>query len=179
MKSRKLPSTDRQTIVVLDDEENALMFFKQILEEAFSDCNLKFYTEPSKDFFNFIDNNHVDVFIMDIRLGNEKDGLQISQELICNKRGSIFLFVSGYEYDTDSFCHLCGKCVYDFLSKPIDLQEFVIVVSTLLNIASSYKISFKNTRIKPRESQLDELRKGYLKLIEEDRILINRLKQLT
>ena len=168
--------SSQQRIVVLDDDEDSLNYFK-IMLKPFTCCEIKYYTSPDENFVEYVNNNDIDLFIMDIVLQDDQSGLNICEEIVFNKRGSIFLFVSGYDYDINSFEHLRGKCVYDFLSKPIDVSELNIVVSTLLNVASSYKVSFVNTRVKPRESQMDSLRKNYMDLIKQDQILIKKLKE--
>lgn len=175
MLSNRVLLENQQNIVVLDDDEDSLMFLKTVLK-PFSECNVKYYDYPTAEFCKYVHENQIDLFVMDIRLGKFENGIKLSEDIIYKKRGSLFLFISGYDYDKSDFNHLNGKCVYDFLQKPLDIEKFVIVVSTLLNIASTYKISFKNTRIVPRENDMDEIRKRYMKQIEEDRVLIQRLK---
>ena len=164
----------RQNIVVIEDDFDSTSYFKKVLD-LFSECNIKYFSFPNSDFFKFIEDTHVDLFIMDINLGCV-NGIKVSQEIVNKKRGSIFLFVSGFDQDSENFEILKGQCVYDFLTKPIDTQCLITVISTLLNIASSYKVSFKNTRIHPRESQMDELRQHYYNLLDEDKKLIEKLK---
>lgn len=167
---------DKQNIIVLDDDNDSLTLFKNILQ-AFPECNIKYYDYPTTDFCDYVWKNQIDLFIMDIRLGKFENGIKLSEDIIYKKRGSLFLFISGYTYKKTDFDHLNGKCVYDFLQKPLDIEKFVIVVSTLLNIASTYKVSFVNTRIAPRENaMMDSIRKNYMKQIKADRELIQRLK---
>ena len=169
---------DKQVIVVLEDDELMLDLYKKIFER-FDECVIYYFQEPSKKFFEFVQETHVDLFIMDINLPNStKNGIEISKDIIYKKRGSIFLFVTGYQYYKEDFVSLKGHCVFDLVTKPLDIDSFMVVVSTLLNVASSYKVSFKNTRIKPRESDIDIQRKQYLKLLEKDRLQIKKLKAL-
>jgi len=168
----------KQTIVVLEDDDVMLDFLQKVLER-FVECDVYFFNEPSKQFCNFIEETPVDLFIMDIRLKNsKKNGIQVSEDIIYKRRGSIFLFMSGYDYTPSAFSSLKGQCVYDFLPKPIDVDEFLVIVSTLLNVASSYKVSFKNTRIKPREADMDSFRKEYYDLLRQDREQIKQLKSM-
>jgi len=166
----------KQNIVVLDDDEDALGFLKTLLKSFENSCNIKYYDYPTKDFCNYVSNNHIDLFVMDIRLGKFENGIKLSEDIIYKKRGSIFLFISGYDYNEKDFEHLNGKCVYDFIKKPLNIEQFIIVTTTLLNVASTYKISFKNTKPISSES-VDDLRRGYFKQLEEDKILIKRLKE--
>lgn len=166
----------RQTIVVLDDDHDALEFFKSLLK-PFSSCTIKYYDYPTQEFCDYVMNHQIDLFIMDIRLGKFENGIKLSEDIIYKKRGSLFLFVSGYDYDERDFEHLEGKCIYDFLHKPLSIEQFVIVTSTLLNISSTYKITFQNKKFKPKVDQMDEIRKSYMKQIEDDRVLIRRLKE--
>jgi len=171
----KLLSKEPQKIIVLDDDEDMLEIFKQLFTNI-PNVDVKFFNYPNEDFKSLICKEKIDLFILDIIIGSLKTGISIGEEIISNNRGSLFLFVSGYDYSFTSLDHLQGKCVYDFLHKPITKSEFLIRVATLLNIASSYKHSFKNTRIKPRE--LDNLRQRYMNLIKQDQKLIKDLKEV-
>lgn len=176
MTNRKLLEA-QQKIVVLDDDPQILQIFEKILFKSFTECDIKYYDYPTADFCKYVTNNQIDLFIMDIKLGKFQNGIQLSRDIIYKKRGTIFLFISGYPFNKLDFEDLDGRCVYDFMSKPIDGEYFNTVVSTLLNIASTYKIAFKNTRIIPRENDIDELRKTYLDQIMKDRLLINNIKE--
>lgn len=178
MLSNRVLLKSKQNIVVLDDDDESLQILKDILKPFF-ECNISFYNSPSKEFCQYVENNSIDLFIMDIRLNAYIDGIELSKEIIYKKQGSLFLFISGYEYSIDSFNHLAGKCVYDFLAKPLDVEQFVIIISTLLNIASSYKMTLTNGGLKPRETKIENMRSNYRKLIEEDKLLINRLKEVS
>lgn len=173
---------ERQRIVVLDDDKELLTYLRKLLK-PFPDCDITYFSKASNKFFNFIQDNYVDLFIMDINLGTSQDGIDITENIIKNREGSIFLFISGYGYNKTIFDNLNGKCVYDYLTKPFDHKEIVIVISTLLNIASSYKESIDSkVQVKKEEeartTQMNNMRKHYRKLLEEDKLLIKRLKHL-
>jgi DNA-binding NtrC family response regulator len=175
MSKKRLVTDVPQTIVVIDDEKITLDYFKHALVPFCETCNIKYFSEISDEFFIFIKNHRVDLFIMDVVLGSQ-NAVKLSEEIVYKRKGSIFLFISGYDYSIDSFSHLKGKCVYDFVSKPLKVDVIQTVVSTLLNISASYKITFLDTNIEPKEEQLDEMRKKYKKLIEQDQILIRQFK---
>ena len=180
MLSKRILLQREQNIVVLDDDEDSLTFFKNVLKQ-FGGCNIEFYNSPTKEFCDHVLNKDVDLFIMDIRLGKYENGIKITEDIICGNRGTIFLFVSGYDYSKKDFKHLDGMCVYDFLAKPIDVEEFVMVTNTLLNIASTYKHALKMKKsvecVCCGISDMDKLRRRYFKQIRDDRVLIDRLKK--
>lgn len=163
----------QQNIVVLDDDSGALNFFKVLLE-PFSKCNIFFYDYPTDDFCKTIHENSIDLFIMDIKLGN-CNGIILSEDIVSKHRGSIFLFVSGYDYDERDFQGLNGKCVYDFIHKPVNREIFSTVTSTLLNVASTYKVTHID-KYKEKNLQTDIMRKKYLKQIKADRLSIQKLR---
>ena len=165
-----------QHIAVLDDDHDALEFFKTLLK-PFSNCTIEYFDHPTAEFCNYVWKHEIDLFIMDVRLRNFENGIKLTEDIICKQRGSLFLFVSGYDYDERDFENLEGRCVYDFLHKPLDITQFVIVTSTLLNIAGTYKTTFKSKKFKPKEDEMDEVRRNYMKQIEADRILIERLRK--
>jgi DNA-binding NtrC family response regulator len=180
MLNKRILLRHEQNIVVLDDDEDSLTFFKNVLKQ-FRGCNIEYYNYPTKEFCNHVVNKEIDLFIMDIRLGKFENGIKITEDIICGKRGTIFLFVSGYDYSPKDFEHLDGLCVYDFLAKPIDIEQFVMVTSTLLNIAATYKHALKMNKSVECAccgvSDMDKLRRRYFKQIKEDRILIDRLNK--
>jgi DNA-binding NtrC family response regulator len=148
-KSNKMTSNKRnllesqQKIVVLDDDPSLLEYLNIVLNKQFSDCVVKCYDYPTAEFFKYVTENQVDVFIMDIKLGKFENGIKLTEDIIYKKRGTIFLFISGYPFNKSDFEHLNGRCVYDFMNKPLDPDNFIVVVSTLLNIASTYKLHLK------------------------------------
>jgi two-component SAPR family response regulator len=175
MNKKRLVTDMPQTIVVIDDELLTLDYLKRALTPFRDNCQIKCFDKISDEFFHFIKNNRVDLFIMDVVLGSQ-NAVKLSEEIVYKRRGSIFLFISGYNYSRESFKHLNGKCVYDFIAKPLQLGTLQTIVSTLLNIAASYKVTFLDANIIPKEKQVDEMRKDYMKLIEEDKRLIKSFK---
>jgi len=175
MNKNRLLTELPQTIVVIDDEPITLDYFRVALAPFANTCNIQYFSEISNDFFDFIKNNRVDLFIMDVVLGSN-NAVMLSKEIVYKKQGSIFLFVSGYNYSRESFKHLNGKCVYDFIAKPLRVETLQTIVETLLNVSASYKITFVDTNIVPREEQVDDLRKKYMKLIEQDKLLIKKFR---
>lgn len=169
----------KQNIVILDDDKQLLSYLKQVFDAAFPERTLKYFSKASNEFYDHINDNCIDLFVMDILLKGKKDGIEISENIISSKQGTIFLFISGFDYTRESFEHLSGKCVYDFLKKPISKDELIIVISTLLNVAATYKESCKpqiRKKQKQTKPEMDDLRNHYMKLLEEDKLLIKRLQ---
>lgn len=175
MNHKRLLTDMPQTIVVIDDENIMLNYLRDALKPFNKTCKIKCFDKISDEFFCFIKNNRVDLFIMDVVLGSE-NAIKLSQEIVYKRKGSIFLFISGYDYSRESFKHLKGKCVYDFIAKPIKIETLQTIVSTLLNISASYKITFLDADITPKEEQVEDMRRNYMRLIEQDKLLIKKFK---
>lgn len=175
MNNQRLLTDMSQTIVVIDDEKVMLDYLQSALKPFNKTCNIKCFDKISDDFFCFIKNNRVDLFIMDVVLGSN-NAIKLSQEIVYKRQGSIFLFISGYDYSRESFKHLNGKCVYDFIAKPLKIETLQTIVSTLLNISASYKITFLDSNIVPKEEHVEDMRKNYMRLIEQDKLLIKKFR---
>jgi DNA-binding NtrC family response regulator len=167
----------KQRIVAVDDDNYVLNFLKKILTITFPECEIKCFEKIDNDFKFYIMENCVDLFIMDIILSDTDDGITISEDIISNRQGAIFLFISGYDFSEKTFKNLNGRCIYDFINKPIESEELIIIVSTLLNVAATYKDAC-HVITKPRKikKEVEDLREHYMDLIEKDKLLIKRLK---
>lgn len=169
MCTKELVSDQPQNVVILDDNPDLLDFYEEIFLEH-RRINSNCFVDTSYNFFKYINQNHTDLFIIDIVLSAGKNGIKISEEIIKRGKGSVFLFTSGYNYNKESLKHLKGKCVYDFMSKPFNKEEFLITVHTLLNISNSYKESCKNYLY-----NVDEIRTEYFDMIMEQRRKLEKI----
>lgn len=165
-------------IVVVDDNEESLKYCKMALSRLSEGCCIKTFDKINNEFFEFIKEPRIDLFIIDIHLG-EKSGIDLSNELLKIMSGLTFLFISGYDYSLNSFAQFDGKCIYDYMSKPIDFQELRIRVNALLNISKSYTRVIKRIETMKHdfhEMSVDNLRCQYFDQINKDKDMIKKMK---
>ena len=158
-----------QSIIIVDDDIDILQLFHKKIDYLFPTCKIKSFDIINQDFFTYIENNIIDLFVLDVRLGS-CNAIELSKKILLKKPDSIFLFISGFEYNIDSFSHLKGKCIYDYMSKPFTAEIFVGSIVTLLNISTTYKL-LRNER-----EELDEIRKFYVDILKKDKIMIDEMK---
>lgn len=156
-------------IIVIDDNKDFLKITKSFLSEFFPNCNIQYFNKVNDDFCKHISKQKIDLFIIDIKVGSV-NGIDLCEKIVDIKKGSIFLFVSGYNYTIDSFSKLNGTCIYDFIAKPFTKGSFLGSIVSLLNISTTYK-SYKKTG---NNSNL--ARNHYMEIIKKDKEMIRCLK---
>ena len=166
-------------IVIVDDNEEILQLYKGAIEIYYNNSiKVNVFSSLSENFFNFIRDEFIDLFIVDIHLGS-MSGIDLCSELLLTMKGLTFLFISGYDYSIDSFKHFDGKCIYDYMSKPTDMSEFLIRVKALLNISKSYNLVIRYIDLIQQECHeisLDNLRRKYLDSILKDQLMIEKIR---
>jgi two-component SAPR family response regulator len=162
---------DSYKVVILDDNEIILESLKFILNSNIINFEVFCFTKPDEHFWELVDKIKIDLFIVDIKLGAE-NGRNIVDKLINDGKKSVFLFISGYDYSLESLSKFAGRCIFDFMSKPIDRDIFINRVVMLLNSIRPLSLSLTCEKIGPYSS----LRTHYRKLLEQDRILIDNFK---
>lgn len=165
---------NNQSIVILDDDIETINIFKKYFA-SFKNYNIKYFTVASTDFLNYINDNEVDLFIIDMCLNYEKNEIQISDDIIENHNGSLFLFISDGNYDKHRLKSLDGKCIYHFINKPLKMEILWIIISTLLNIARTLKLV---ECCKIAIGEIDSLREQYRVSIQNDRKMIDNYRTL-
>lgn len=156
-------------VIVLDDNEIILQGLKYILDSNIINFEVFCFEKPDDNFWKLTNETNIDLFIIDICLGAE-NGRNIVDKIIKDKRGSAFLFISGYDYSLESLSKFAGKCVFDFMTKPIDKDIFMNRVVILLNSVEPLIQS------PSQKGPYDSLRKHYRKLLERDKIMIQNFQ---
>lgn len=164
-----------QHIVVIDDDPKSLQLYKHILEKFLKSYHIYYFENVNKEFCDLINTIDIDFFIIDIHLGSE-NGKILTDKILNKERGAIFLFVSGYDYTIDSFSEFNGRCVYDFVPKPISTQPFIDRVVVLLSIAKSYKHLAKGFNERSTEETIECMRAHYREMIDRDRKMIQTFR---
>ncbi|KAF0150562.1 MAG: response regulator receiver [Ignavibacteria bacterium] len=113
-------------LVVEDDFENQ-KFLKIFLKRSFE---VKM-CDNDEEFYNILNNNHIDIILMDISLRGNKDGFQLTKELKASEKFKnipiVGLSAHALRKDKDNASN-AGVDV--FLTKPVDAN---VLLNTLLN----------------------------------------------
>lgn len=169
---------NKYCIVIVDDDEDSLTFYETSLKSSVKNCDVVTFKSVCDELFDFIRDVHIDLFIVDIHLGVD-NGIALSKTFLETMTGLTFLFVSGFDYSIDSFKMFDGKCIYDYMAKPIRPEEFIIRVKALLNISRSYNRVLQYIEMIKDECTIlstDNLRNEYLNRIHEDQLMISKMK---
>ena len=169
---------NKYCIVIVEDDKDSLLYYESALKPSIQNCDIVSFSSISDALFNFIRDVHIDLFIVDIHIGYD-DGIQLSQKFLETMTGLTFLFISGFDYTIDSFKQFDGKCIYDFMSKPIKSEELIIRVKALLNISRSYNRVLKYIEMIKDQCMVlstDNLRNEYHQRLHEDKLMIDKIK---
>ncbi|MEJ2616500.1 MAG: response regulator [Ignavibacteriaceae bacterium] len=116
-----------KVLVVEDDYENQ-RFLQLFLKKNF----IVFACDSEKSFYQYLNNYHIDVILMDISLRGEKDGLQLTREIKGSERFKdipvVCLTAHAFQQDREN---ALNAGVDIFLTKPVDNSY---LMETLLNM---------------------------------------------
>jgi DNA-binding NtrC family response regulator len=157
--------TKEKNIVLLEDDRQVLLSYERSLKDKLPLCNLHTFDKIDNKFYNFLNNNKIDLYILDVMVG-EEDVRNITSQIIKGNLNSIILFISGFDYNITSFEYLKDLCIYDFMAKPFNMDIFISTIVTLLNVTTTYKKFIKGP------SYIDSTRAYYMQQIEKDKKMI-------
>jgi len=161
-------------VVILDDNIELLDSLNKMFDKNSPSSDVYCFSKVDDDFWNLIEDIDIDLFIIDIRLGDD-DGRSITERIIEKKRGSVFLFMSGYDYTIDSLSSFKGKCIYDFMPKPIVQDSFISRIVSLLNIAKTFK-PLAAECFPQLEKSLDDIRNQFKEMVDRDKNMIEAFR---
>ena len=137
-------------IVIVDDDSTILNVMEEMLTKKCTYCSIHCFDKVDSKLINFLENNEITLYIIDIELGDKSNkGTDLALKIAHNKTGSIILFMSGYDYTINSFSDFKGKVIYDFIKKPFSYEELASRISVLLNVSQTYnelETRLRNTR---------------------------------
>jgi len=171
--------TPTYNIMVVEDDIDMVEFYKACLKTIVNKPHIFSFNSVCDDLFKTVKENTIDLFVIDIRLGND-NGIELSSQLLNEVKSATFLFISGFDYTEESFKDLDGKCIYDFMLKPISVEELAIRSKGLLNISRSFNIflkHLKNIEGEYIDLKLDSLREKYFNMVKQDRHMIQELNR--
>ena len=108
----------RQSVLVVDDEENFLTLLKWYLSQR----GYEVYAASSADeAFTFLQEHRVDIALLDIKLGG-RDGLSLLEQIAELAPGLRVIMMTAYP-TVGSIKQAFDKGASRYLTKPVDLQE--------------------------------------------------------
>jgi len=108
----------KKKVLVVDDEKNIRMLFRDELEEAGYEVDL---AESGKEALDKIDSSPPDLVILDIRMP-DMTGIEVLQALRENHNDLPVIMVTAVRGLKDDFT-IWDAEVFAYLTKPVDLDE--------------------------------------------------------
>jgi len=85
------------SVLILEDEKQILNYYKEIVENAFSECQV-FTASSGKKALSIVKNHHIDLMLLDMELDEEKKvlGLDYANMISCIQPNIDYIIISGY-----------------------------------------------------------------------------------
>ena len=114
-------------ILIVDDDKNIRFVMKEILE---SNGYIAFTAKDANEAFDMLEKEHVDLAVVDIMMPGV-DGYELTREIRdCNQDFPILMVSAKQLPDDRKKGFIAG--IDDFMSKPIDADEFLLHIKALL-----------------------------------------------
>ncbi|MBW1862598.1 MAG: sigma-54-dependent Fis family transcriptional regulator [Deltaproteobacteria bacterium] len=140
-----------KTILIIDDEENIRRYLGHSLKkDGFEVETAKF----GKEGINLLLQKHIDVVLLDLNLP-DMNGLEVLEEIKNLDVQSVVIIITAYG-DISSAVEAIKLGAYDYLTKPFEIEDVMIVINKALRI-----IGLEN-RIRLLEKQVDRYQDGEL-----------------
>lgn len=117
-------------LLLIEDDEMILDIYSRILSKEF---NL-FTTDKVEEFYEIINSNVIECFLIDLSLGLQKSGLALIKELRANEKyfDTPIIVVTAHAFARDEkICIDAGAT--KFLRKPIENQRLLLEVKKVVN----------------------------------------------
>ncbi len=155
--------------VICDDNLNILEKISTMLEKIFVKHNYEaqvvFKSGNYHDILNYVDSNKVDVLFLDIKLQNDKTGLEIAETVRKKNKDAYLIFTTGHL----EFAMMAYKYkTFDYIAKPLTIERLEETIVRLFEdvngLPKKYiKIDNKNTFID--ESEIYYIKRNNMKLL--------------
>jgi DNA-binding response OmpR family regulator len=121
---------DDINILIIEDEEIVLEVFTRILSKHFNVFSCRKVSEYEK----LKESNRIDLFVIDISLGGEKDGIQLIKELRASSNycNTLIVVVTAHAFNQDERAALAAGA-NKFLRKPVENDLLLITIKESLN----------------------------------------------
>lgn len=142
-------SKPKFNILVVDDEELARNFLKDVLEELLSDQTkfnsscIVYEMDNRLDVVDFISKKDINIVFFDVNMSG-KSGIDLAREVSVykqkyNKKVPVVCFVTGYDkYALDAF----GANAFDYILKPINDTKLLNFFSKVENFDFNYSAKY-------------------------------------
>ncbi|MBX3008913.1 MAG: response regulator [Melioribacteraceae bacterium] len=111
-----------KTLLIIEDEEMIVDIFSLVLRNHFNILRAK----DGEEVTEVIRNNSIDVFIVDISLKSEKDGIQIIKELRATEKYSLtpIIVITAHAFKKDEISAMQAGATR-FLRKPVENEKLL------------------------------------------------------
>lgn len=147
---------------IIDDNLKVVEKLSSMLETIFMnnnfDAEVCFKTHSPKELFNYIANNKIDVFLIDIDLHSSINGLEVAEQIRKSNKYCYFIFTTAHlEYGFQAY-----QCkTFDYLPKPITTER---LEKTIIRLFEDIKGSNKTfLRLDNKNTIIDENEIKYIK----------------
>lgn len=147
---------------IIDDNHKVLDKLSSMLESIFInnnfDAEVCLKTHSAKELFNYISENKIDVFLIDIDLHSSINGLEIAEQIRKDNKYCYFIFTTGHlEYGFQAYQYK----TFDYLPKPITAER---LEKTIIRLFDDIKGSDKTfIRLDNKNTIIDENEIKYIK----------------
>lgn len=117
----------RANILIIEDDVLQRELIKENLE---GEQYRVFEAGGSRDALRLLENQQLDIAVVDFRLENET-GLEVTQKILNSNPLITVIMVTAYG-NVETAVEAMKKGVYDFIPKPIDFDNFLLVISRAL-----------------------------------------------
>lgn len=155
--------------VICDDNQNILEKLSNMLEKIFIKNNYEaqivFKSGNSQEILNYVDSNKVDVLFLDIKLQNDKTGLEIAEAIRKKNKDAYLIFTTGHL----EFAMIAYKYkTFDYIAKPLTIERLEETINRLFEdingLPKKYiKIDNKNTLID--ENEIYYIKRNQMKIV--------------
>ena len=118
------------TVLIVDDEKNTRDGLRLSLEEEF-DVYVAANTAEANE---VLKNESVDVMVTDLRLGSE-DGMELIAKTLTSQKPPVCILMTAYG-SVDVAVEAMKRGAYDYVSKPLNLDELEIVIKRAIRSRS-------------------------------------------
>ena len=118
------------TVLIVDDEKNTRDGLRLSLEDEF-DVYVAANTAEANE---ILKNESVDVMVTDLRLGGE-DGMELITKTLTQPKPPVCILMTAYG-SVDVAVEAMKKGAYDYVSKPLNIDELEIVIKRAIRSRS-------------------------------------------
>ncbi|MCE5286782.1 MAG: response regulator [Pelosinus sp.] len=161
-------------ILIVDDEKFNLVMAQKIIEEHLPEADVVLCNSPHK-VFTILETEKIDVILLDIVMP-DIDGVEILKQIRgCEEFKDIQILMFTGIKDKDSFRICFENGADDYISKPINLVEFVARLRAALNTRINL-VMLKDTLVKMAEQYntlhkvTNELKEAQFYLVQKEKL---------